>query len=150
MWLQDLIPYSVSRRWHELRCRFFPENRWATGVIPSTHSNKSYLIPEFLYAAVIDFVEGEKALEVLTWDKKSEKRLTEVYRWAKTGRHEFQSRIRSELPKVSLKDILEAQRSNAHQHDLYAKVNLLESEYEKINTSHLLWIVKNHEIFWTT
>ena len=60
---------SIFSKWfwrdlqYDTSCIFFPRNKWANKVIPRQYSDKPELIKDFLFASVIDYVEGEKALE---------------------------------------------------------------------------------------
>lgn len=150
--LCSMIPYKIRFKWNDLCCYINPRNRWATDVIPDYWSDKTFLIREFLFAAVIDFIEGEKALETTVWSKKKEKELLEVYTWAKTGCKEFQEKIDKAYPERIPKytDTLDWINNRKESYEeLYGEVNRLEAEIEKIDTKHLTWIVKNRQILWT-
>lgn len=149
----DLIPYKIQDKWYAVQCWFNPRNRWATDVIPNKWADKTNLIPTLLFAAVIDFVDGEKALETIVWAKKDEKQILEVYHWAKTGRAEFQAKIDAAYPKSDF--LFPHHREGGVDGgaksyvELYGEVNRLEVEFEKIDTKHLTWIVKNRQLLWT-
>jgi hypothetical protein len=149
--LRSMIPYKIRFKWNELCCWINPRNQWATDVIPNHWSDKTYLIPEFMFAAIIHFVDGEKALETTVWQKKKEKELLEVYAWAKTGRKEFQDKIDKAYPEIPKNtDSLDWMNSRKETfEELYGEVNRLEAELEKIDTKHLTWIVKNRQILWS-
>jgi hypothetical protein len=148
--LRSMVPYKVRNKWNELCYSISPRNSWATDVIPNHWSDKTYLIPEFMFAAIIHFVEEEKALERTVWPKKKEKELLEVYAWAKTGRKEFQEKIDKSYLEVPQDDMLDWANSRSETYEqLYGEVNGLEAELVKIDTKHLIWIVKNRETLWT-
>ena len=149
--LRNMIPYKIRFKWNDLCCYINPRNRWATDVIPDYWSDKTFLIREFLFAAVIDFIEGEKALEMTVWPKKKEKELLEVYAWAKTGCKEFQEKIDKAYPEIpKYADTLDWINNREEPYEeSYGEVNRLEAEIEKIDTKHLTWIVKNRQILWS-
>ena len=149
--LHSMIPYKIRFKWNDLCCYINPRNRWATKVIPNHWSDKTYLIPEFLFASIIHFIEGEKALQNTVWQKKKEKELLEVYAWAKNGRKEFQEKIDKAYPEIpKYADTLDwINNCKESYEELYGEVNRLEAEIEKIDTKHLTWIVKNRQILWS-
>lgn len=133
--------------WSHIRCIFVPQNRWATRVVPRTWRDKTGLIPELLYAAIIDFVEQEKCFEVTDWNDTEETRrlaaeLREIYTWAKTGRAEFQERVRKSIEDVSMDDWLKSDVN-------WDEYNRLTNEMEQWDTRCLEWIVKWRGILWT-
>jgi len=143
--LRCMIPWRIRDKWNALCYWLKPRNRWATRVIPNHWSDKTYLIPEFLFASIIHFIEGEKALQNNVWQKKKEKELLEVYAWAKNGRKEFQEKIDKAYPEFNGK--FPYYKETYEQ--VYGEVNRLEAEIEKIDTKHLTWIVKNRQILWS-
>ena len=59
---------TVSRfYWNHIRCIVIPENRWAVKPVKRTWQDKPELIAEWLYAAVIDFVESEDCFNATDW-----------------------------------------------------------------------------------
>ena len=149
--LRCMIPWRIRDKWNALCYWLKPRNRWATKVIPNHWSDKTYLIPEFLFASIIHFIEGEKALQNTVWQKKKEKELLEVYAWAKNGRKEFQEKIDKAYPEIpKYADTLDwINNCKESYEELYGEVNRLEAEIEKIDTKHLTWIVKNRQILWS-
>ena len=57
--------YFWKDSWYDLCCFFFPQNRWATKAIPRRYSDKPELIRDFLFAALVDYVEVEQGEEFL-------------------------------------------------------------------------------------
>ena len=148
--LRCMIPWRIRDKWNALCYWLKPRNRWATKVIPNHWSDKTYLIPEFLFASIIHFIEGEKALQNNVWQKKKEKELLEVYAWAKNGRKEFQEKIDKAYPEFNGKFPWDNENMNKETYEqVYGEVNRLEAEIEKIDTKHLTWIVKNRQILWS-
>ena len=135
--------------WNHIRCIFVPQNRWAVKPVKRTWQDKVSLIPDFLYAAIIDFVEEERCFEVTDWDCSEETRrlaaeLREVYAWAKTGRAEFDKRVQSVITITP--------RSPTDPFGLegdWDEYNRLTNEFEEWDTRCLTWIVQNRNILWT-
>ena len=147
-----IFPYPVRKAYDSVRFWLNPRNRWATDVIPNRWSDKTYLIPEFLYAAIIDFVDGEQVFERVVLTKKQEREIRECYEWAKYGRHEMEIEISEAYPPAP-KDILEMFKPDYNKgksyDELYGKVNALEAKLAKMDTKYLTWIVRNRELLWT-
>lgn len=61
------MKYKIKHLWYIIRCWFNPRQKWLTSKIPNTYADKPYLIEEILIACIIDFVEQEKALEIIDW-----------------------------------------------------------------------------------
>ena len=142
---------TVSRfYWNHIRCIFAPQNRWAVKLVKRTWQDKTSLIPDFLYAAIIDFVEEEKCFEEVDWENDGETarrlaaELREVYHWAKTGRAEFDQRIQSVISIVppSPTDPFGLEGD-------WDEYNRLTAEFEQWDDRCLEWIVKNRGILWT-
>lgn len=142
-----IFPQWMRESYDAIRFWLFPRNRWAVKYVPNHWSDKTELIPEFLYAAIIDFVECEHALETIVWDEKEEAKIKEVYHWAKYVRHEMQEQIDGAYPETSMEDLFNPNSDYAKKsfHDLYGEVNRLESEYQKIETEYLTWMIQNRE-----
>lgn len=58
-WFWKDLKYSISSF-------FFPRNKWASKLIPRKWSDKPELIQEFLFAALIDYVEQEEGIKGYT------------------------------------------------------------------------------------
>lgn len=130
-----------------LKWKLQHQNKWAIKIIGRKFRDKPELIAEWLYAAVIDFVEKEKCFEVTDWDCSEETRrlaaeLREIYTWAKTGRAEFSERIRKSVVEVSMEDWLKSDVN-------WDEYNRLTDEMEQWDTRCLSWIVANRGILWT-
>lgn len=134
--------------WNHIRPIFVPQNRWATRVIPRTWSDKTGLIPNLLYAAIIDFVEEERCFEVTDWEndgaqtRRLAAELREVYNWAKTGRAEFEKRL-SDSVKINLENDPFGEDAN------WDEYNRLSDELKQWDDRCLTWIVQNRGILWT-
>jgi len=141
--MRRIFPRWMRESYDWTRDFFFPQNRWATKCIPRSWSDKVELIPEFLYAAIINFVEGEKALETIVWSESGETKIKEIYHWAKYIRHEMREQISKAYPELNPHDIFKSYE------ELYGEVNRLESEYDRIETEHLTWMIQNRAKLWT-
>jgi len=140
----------------QVSCRIQPRNKWATDCIPRTYSDKVQLIPSFLYAAIVDYVEGEKCFEFIDWNyteenKELARKIKEIYNWAKFGRSKKEKELNDSYPKRPKGiDWLEWINSNKFNYKKeYKKVNELERFINKKDDEYLTWIAKNHRILWT-
>lgn len=133
--------------WHHIRPIFAPQNRWAVKPVKRTWQDKCCLIEDWLYAAVIDFVEEERCFEVTDWNDTEETRrlaaeLREVYEWAKTGRAAFAERVEASVQIDSTTNLF-CQNVN------WDEYNRLTDEMEQWDTRCLEWIVRQRGILWT-
>jgi hypothetical protein len=147
-------------RWHgfRLRCklnRFYdwfretinPRQKWLTKQVPKSWCDKSHLIKDINFACIVDFIEGEKALNVVNWEASSDqadkfsKELVQCYNW-----------IKQERP------ALEKQRDNSYPDEEtttgdfftdYTELNRLEALLDAGDTKWLVWIVTNRDFLWT-
>ena len=140
-WLRG--PYYACRDW------LMPRNEWATKIIPNHWSDKTALIPEFLYAAIIDFVEGEDALNTIVWDEKEQNEILECYNWAKYRRFNFKTWIDISYPKLESEFPWNCVETGKTYEELYGEVNRLEKIYEETETKYLTWMIVNRGILWT-
>lgn len=134
--------------WNHIRCIFAPQNRWAVKPVKRTWQDKPELVADWLYAAVIDFVEGEKCFEQTDWEWNENVRrlgaeLREVYTWAKTGRAEFDKRVQSTITLVP-----ESPTAPFGVDGDWDEYNRLTAEFEQWDDRCLEWIVKNRSILW--
>lgn len=146
------IRWAIYDRYSRIRDFIFPRNRWASKVIPNHWSDKTYLIPKFLFAAIVHFIEDEKGVEKTVWKIKKEKELMEVYDWVKTGRAQLQEKIDKAY---EMHHVILMTSDDMHKwHDATSKLfdfteaYRLEAEMEKIETKHLIWIIKNRATLW--
>lgn len=52
---------------HNIKCFFFPRQRWLTKVIPNDWMDKPNLIDLVLFTSLEDFIEKEKGFETVEW-----------------------------------------------------------------------------------
>ena len=114
------------------------------------------MIPDFLYACIIDYVEGEKCFEVIDWDndkesKKQAKKISEIYDWIKLGRPKMNKQLDDSYPKrPEGEDLLKWINSDKFNYKKeYKRVNELEKLINKKDDEYLGWIVANHRILWS-
>jgi hypothetical protein len=149
--MRYIFPRWMRESYDWTRNFLFPRNRWATKCIPRSWSDKTALIPEFLYAAIIDFVEGEEALETIVWSESDEFKIKEIYHWAKYIRHEMREQISKAYPELSLTRFFDSSSdyNKKSYEELYGEVNRLEAEYDRIETEYLTWMIQNRSKLWT-
>lgn len=154
----QMIPYSWKRFYRDkVRPIFAPQNVALRKVIPRTWADKTHLIPVWLYATVIDYVEAEKGLECWEYQdeehiaKKQAPMLKEVYEFAKTGRDELIKAIDDAHPPLPKEGIVEyLNRTEKEPYEvMYAEVIKLEAKLDELDNKYLTWIVLNRELFWT-
>jgi hypothetical protein len=149
-WLREVaywkirIALSNTRDW--ISYTLNPRQKWLTKQIPKSWADKTWLIPELNFAMVVDFVEGEQALDVTDWDASSEghsqfaKELKECYDYIKVRRPKLQSQFENSYPD-------EETMTGEYEID-YAEHNRLEVLINKEDTKYLVWIVTNRDYFW--
>jgi len=150
-WLREVaywkirILYTNVSDW--IRYTINPRQRWLTKQIPKSWADKTWLIPELNFAMVVNFVEGENALNVTDWDATSEahsqfeKELKDCYDYIKVRRPELQRQYDNSYPN-------EETSTGDYAVD-YAEHNRLEVLINKEDTKYLVWIVTNRDYFWT-
>ncbi len=150
-----------SNLWYIVRCYFNPRNKWANKVIPNTYSDKVELIPNFLFAAIINFVDkkdGEDCFGRIDWYNSSKEhrkvavKIKEIYKWAKYDRNKVLKKLDKSYPKIPKNvDILEwINRPDKEPYEITYK-NVI--KYEKIlkdgDDKYLEMIVKIRDYLWT-
>jgi hypothetical protein len=124
-----------------------PRQKWLAKQIPKGWADKTWLITEVNFAMVIDFVEGEEAIDVIHWEKTGEasgqfeKELKECYDYVKTTRPKLQEDHDNSYP--------DDEKMTGDYNVDYAEVNRLELLLNKEDTKWLVWIVTNRDYFWT-
>lgn len=150
-WFREVAYWKVRILWTNVsdwvRYTLNPRQRWLTKQIPKSWADKTWLIPELNFAMVVDFVEGEDALNVTDWDASSEghsqfeKELKDCYDYIKTRRPNLQKQHENSYPD-------EETMTGNYAVD-YAEHNRLEILLNKEDTKYLVWIVTNRDYFWT-
>tara|TARA_R100000808_G_scaffold4105_1_gene13684 strand:+ start:31580 stop:32299 length:720 start_codon:yes stop_codon:yes gene_type:complete len=99
-----------KRRFYEnIICRLRPQNKWARHAIPHTWSDKMSLIEDFLFAAIVDFVERENENSIVDWEAEPKhsdawKRINRVYTFIKVDLPLLQEKEAQYLDKMYDKD----------------------------------------------
>jgi hypothetical protein len=181
-WFNEVVIYRLptpikhaywdASRWFDtnIRYRLFPRNQWARKAIPREYCDLVEMLPIFLYASIISFVEGEKCFETIDWDATPDqaefaKKLKECYVWAKQGRKDYQEAILKEYPPNNSVSNSMGLHEDGKPYEVesdgsplwsgeqigvaYIKVNSLEERFEKIDTQWLNWIIMNRGYLWT-
>lgn len=155
--LQDryaiLCPYFWRDLKYKISCLFRHRNQWVIDAIPREWRDKDTVFEEVLFAGIINFVEGEKALETIFWKDNHKAKIIEIYNWAKTGRHELEKQINDAYPEIQYFDKHGKWNYNSVKsgdyEKLYGEVDRLEKLLDDTNTKHLGWLIENRKILWT-
>ena len=166
LWGVECWFYRRKLWWFEnITCHFKPKNKWATDIIPNTWADKTWLIEEFLFGCIVNFVEEENAKGCIDWDyddesKKKWRRIQKCYTFIKIGLPKLQT----ELSQISGKAWLTPDISyntqaewledinkppTLPQKELQAKYIQLEKEIYDQTQATLTEIVEIRNILWT-
>lgn len=153
LWLHDRWQFTWSyHMWYDhIKPIFWPRHPELRAAVPRTWHDLDTCIEEFLYAAVISYVEKEKGLEM--WEaqdpeheaKKRASELRECYEWAKTGRKAFQERVNAAYPPAKC---IRTEFARSYD-ELYGEVDRLEREFVALDDKWLMWIVQWRRHMWT-
>jgi hypothetical protein len=142
---------------------FNPRQKWLTRVIPNTWCDKVELVPQIIFACLIDFVEGEKGLSQLDfdWEKELEdghvsqeyvdnvikvySELRDVYVYIKTERALLQKQHVASYPDYPLPPELEGKGY----YEVYAETNRLEKLIKEKDQWAMHAIVTHVGYLWT-
>jgi hypothetical protein len=145
--IKKMMLKDFYRKW--ILATFKPYNTTIVKTIPRREWNDLVsIIPNFLYACVIQFVEDEKCFEHTDWEgstgsKDFENKLREIYNFAKTGRTELENKITEKLHEASEKD------DDLTYEERYGEMNRLEEELKRKDKEYMSWIVEHVGHFWT-
>lgn len=136
--------YGLSRWWYEqISSRLRPRQKWLTDKIERTWQDKTYLIPELLFACIIHFVEEEGAFEKVDWEhndvfQKVKGEIEKCYNWAKHERPEL---------KKEMDEALDIAHNNKNKEltyqERYGEYDALEKELEikdKYYSRKIAWL----------
>jgi hypothetical protein len=149
-WVRDnafSFKVKISRVHDWISNQMRPRQKWLTEQIPKSWSDKTYLIQMINFAMVVDFIEGEKALDVTDWAASSagadqfSKELKDCYDYIKVRRVQLEKEHDASYPD-------EDTRTGDFAVD-YAENSRLELLLNKEDTKYLTWIVINRDYFWT-
>jgi hypothetical protein len=146
--LYMITPRWILRMYDWIRFHINPRQKWIKQYVKwNCWCDKTELIPDFLFGCVIDFIEGERALDYIDYSSTEEDRafenlLKECYEYAKTGRKELEQRLNQAY------DDLDERDQTLTWDDYYKEVNAIETEIGVKNTMYMQWIINNHEKLW--
>jgi hypothetical protein len=134
--------------WEKFRNKYFTHNnKWAHEAVDYIeYHDKTEMIPNFLFAAIVDFIEGEEAFERILWEEgdfpKVKKQLEEIYNYIK--------KVRPYLEKRELKgyDFASANRTLPFKQQ-YRYVHFYEQLKEKSDTKYMNKIIELRGYLWT-
>lgn len=152
------IQFWIRGKGFSLRCKLSrlhdwiseqmnPRQKWLTKQIPKSWCDKTHLIPLINFAMVVDFVDGEDALNTTDWEASSaqadqfSKELKDCYDYIKVRRPQIEKDLEHSYPD-------EDKRTGVFEVD-YAENTRLELLLNKEDTKYLTWIVTNRDYFWT-
>lgn len=154
------LPYGFRAFWIiHIRTIYAPQHSELRKVVPKTWCDLTHVIPTFLYACIISYVEKEKGLEM--WEaqdpehpaKMGAPMLKEVYEWAKTGRAAEIARIDSLHPPFAPgTDLIEwLNEDNPERDAAYKRVQEAEDAFDEKDSRYLQWIVSRNTLhsLWT-
>jgi hypothetical protein len=124
-----------------------PRNKWLTNQIPKSWCDKTHLVKDINFACIVDFIEGEKALNVVDWEASSDqadkfsKELMQCYKWIKEERPVLEKQYDNSYP--------DEETMTGDYHVDYAEHNRLEALLNEGDTKWLVWIVTNRDFLWT-
>ena len=145
-----IFPNYKLNWWDKTRNFFFPQQRWIKDHIEYHHwSDKTELIPSFLFGCIIHFVEEEKAFEIIDWsdNEKSiaaKNEIAECYNWAKTGRAALEKEIEEAYDEVDLN-----RNPSRTYSETYRRVEELEAKLAEDDEKYMNLIIKNFGYLWT-
>jgi hypothetical protein len=146
---------------------FRSPQKWIYKYIPKReYADKTYLIPEFLFGCVIEFVESEKCFEHIDYSacpshEKFARELRQCYFFAKRVRPFMQQSMDYELAEASKEnplvwkeseedDSIECTLESKYSYEeLYGRYNYTEENLKKQEQKYMKWIVKNVDHLWT-
>lgn len=123
------VMYPIEKFYDSILDHLNPQQKWLTKQIPKSWSDKTALIPDLVFACMIDFVESENGIEHRSWEGRedTEKELKDAYRWAKMRKR--YERYTWETP--------------------YPRCVFHEELYDKMEQKYLQIIIKHHKFLWT-
>lgn len=131
--------WFYKKIYYKIRDYFNPPQKYILDVIPKDWLDKDVLIERILPIILIDFIEREKALEMIDFgDKRVE--LEKYYGIAK---------FIPELDERIEKAYEEASKGDFDYEFRYKKLDELEEKREKLLTELMTWMIVNRHILWT-
>ena len=147
--------------WYRIDCWVCPRNKWARNAVGNSWLDLDSVYVNILFAGIISYVEEQDALNFIDWKHHkdtiaAERKIKEIYKWAKTGRATLQKRIDAAYPqttvnKTGIGDMLQRSPEDAKKtyDELYGEVNRLEKLLYDTDSMHLTWLIRHRNILWT-
>lgn len=93
-----LIKWMKIKDWWyiNVECRIFPRHKELRNSIPKHWEDLVTIVPNFLFECIVDYVEREKAFEVIDWEESSEEHaqikidIQEIYNYVKNERPQLE------------------------------------------------------------
>ena len=154
----DWIPYSLHDRYYKVKHVFFPCHKELRKTIPRDWMDLHYIIEDFLFECVIDYVEREKCFDTTVYSDEDRDQLMELYRFAKTGRHEMGKEVSRSLDEWyktaypnSDTDFFGSlnQKPTPEAEELFEIHGQLEVNFDQCKTKHLKKIIEIRNTLWT-
>lgn len=160
-----------------ISCFFFPRQRWLTKKIPNQWCDKVELIRLVLFECLVDYVEGEKCFERLSWDDEEYKQygirgeyifkekeklkgiIVNAYNYIKIERPKLEKDLDASYPKPIAASFVEsngktiwasceAQYGMSFE-DAYRETLRLEKLIDELDQKYLHDIVEIRQTLWT-
>jgi hypothetical protein len=138
----------------------FP-NKWVTKVVPrSRYKDKTEIIEDVLYAAIVDFVEEEKCFQIIDWEYNDSHKqvgdfIRDCYKWIKIKRPELQKQIDDIIykspftVKTAQEMIYEINNDKRTYEEKYPGLEQLKLQLKNKDTYYFTKIVEFREYLWT-
>jgi hypothetical protein len=141
---------------------FCPLNIWVTKVVPRGEwTDKVEVIPNLMFAAVIDFVEREECFEAVYWEPEIEAKIQEIYDYAKVIRPDLQKKMDDSYPPLRKWDAIFIKKCEDREglfefvddgipyEVKYAGVRKYENMIWKMDTQYAKMVIDIRDYLWT-
>jgi len=151
---------------YKIKCFFYPKQEWLTDVIPNTFCDKVELIPNLLFACLVDYIEVEKKQNFIhdigyDWAEElkdgfvtqtyvdavnlREEELMKAYDYIKRGRNAIQARIDAAYPpRRDLDEMFEKSTKHEGYYELTVSPERTEC-YKEVNRLEAIKLEKDKE-----
>ena len=151
---------------YKIKCFFYPKQKWLTDVIPNTFCDKVELIPNLLFACLVDYIEVEKKQNFIRdvgydWAEElkdgfvtqtyvntvnlREEELMKAYDYIKRGRDVIQARIDAAYPpRRDLDEMFEKSTKHEGYYELTVSPERTEC-YKEVNRLEAIKLEKDKE-----
>lgn len=133
--------------YRRIKRMFKPFNKELIKVIPRIEwRDKVTIVPDFLFACVIDFVEVEKCFDHTDYSEGSHKDFADmlriVYDFSKFGREELKKKVNDAL------NVAHDKTGDLTYEERYGEMNKYEADLAELEKRYMTWIVNNIDYFW--